>query len=201
MTNTTMSPYPFELSEAVAPVRGRHRELIDAAVAWQQGRDRQTDPDHFALICAAAEHASDPDIAPTRWTRTGTYGAVRCDVPNWCASHGCEWPDAMVDAMWEWLTFLHATGRLDRGSDPLAELRKPLTCYGWLDQDGRPLPEGASRTVECECFLDYRETAELLGELVQLAERTGEDPLDPLRRLLGRETRTPDRWWDDLPTS
>jgi hypothetical protein len=49
---TRQRKYPLtDLS--VAPARARHRALIDAAVAWQAGRAQTTDPDHFALICAA----------------------------------------------------------------------------------------------------------------------------------------------------
>lgn len=190
----TENPRPTALSAAIAPVRERHRELIDAAIAWQTGRDRQTDPDHFALLCAATEH--DPEVTPTRWTRTGTYGVVRCGVPNWCSQHRCMWPEEILDAAWDWFDFLHATGRADPGGDPLAEVRKPLICYGWLDQFGRRLPAGAARQVECECFLPYRETAELLGDLVQEAERSGGDPLEILRRALGRPTSAPGPWDD-----
>jgi hypothetical protein len=93
--------------------------------------------------------------------------------------------------MWAWFDFLHGTGRLDSASDPVAELRKPLACYGWLDQDGRPLPPDATREIPCECLLPYRETVELLDELVRQGERYGEDPLDRLRQLVGRPPQLP----------
>ena len=67
---------------------------------------------------------------------------LRCDVPNWCSLHGCLWPVELAEAMWEWFDFLAGTGRLDPASDPLAELRKPLLCYGGLDERGRLRPEG-----------------------------------------------------------
>lgn len=185
---TTPRNYPLtELSDAVAPARERHRELIDAAVAWQSGRDRPTDPDHFALICAAvgSPHRYDA-VTPVRWTRTGVYGVVRCRIPNWCSVQGTLWPETLCEAMWSWFDFLHGTGRLDPGSDPVAELRKPLACYGWLDQHGRRMPPDAARQIECECFLPYRETATLLAEIVRGCEWSGEDPLDVLRRAAGR---------------
>ena len=195
MTKTPRNNRLIELSTAVAPVREQHRELIDAAIAWQSGRDRQTDPDHYALICAGVGH--DAENTPTRWTRTGTNGVVRCGIPNWCSLHRCLWPEEILHAVWDWFDFLHDTGRMDADSDPVAELRKPLACYGGLDQDGHPL-DGAPRQVECECFLPYRETTALLADLVRQAERSGEDPLDPLRRAAGRSTRSPGRWeWDD----
>jgi hypothetical protein len=176
-----------DLSVAVAPARARHRALIDAAVAWQAGRAPTTDPDHFALICAATGDGRTGEAAsPTRWTRTGVYHTVRCDIPNWCSTQRTIWPETICEALWGWLDFLHSTGMLAPSSDPIAELRKPLACYGWLDQHGRRMPSGAEPEIECECFLPYRETAELLGELVRRSEYTGEDPLDALRRAVGR---------------
>ena len=178
--------YPStELADAVAPARERHRALIDAACAWQAGRERRTDPDHFALICAGADVAWDDAVTPTRWTRTAAHHVMRCDIPNWCSSQRCRWPETLPEAMWEWFTFLHETHRLHPRSDPAAELRKPPACYGWLDEHGRKLPPDAERVIECECFVPYRETAALLGELARRGERRGEDPLDALRRAAG----------------
>ena len=187
MDGMTTPKYPLtELSDAVAPARERHRRLIDSAAAWSASHGRHTDPDHFALVCAGAENAwRPPDQTLTRWTRTGTHHVVRCDIPNWCSMNSTLWPASICEDLWDWFDFLHATGRLDSRSDPVAELRKPLACYGWLDQDGRRLPQGAERQIPCECFLPYRETAELLGEIVLRCERSGEEPLDVLRRAAG----------------
>jgi hypothetical protein len=196
----TDTPHLVPLSIAVAPDRERHRVLVDAALAWQEGRPRRTDPDLFALICAAADGGFG-DVAPTRWTRTGTSHFLRCDLPNWCSLRRCLRPDGEVAALWEWIDFLHGTGRLDPGSDPVAEIRKPLCCAGWLDQDGAALPHDAPRQVECECFLPYREGALLLGELAQAATDRGEDILDVVRRALGRplhRSRWPDGPYPEL---
>lgn len=195
MTNTD-GTHLTELADAVAPVRERHPALLEAARSWQAGSAQQTDPGLFALICAAAD--ASPDVTPTRWTRTGTYVLVRCGIANWCSRNRCLWPDGTVEALWAWFDFLHRTGRMDAASDPIAELRKPLACYGGLDQNGATLPDGAEREIECECMLPYRETAELLSELVRIAECEGQDPLDPLRRLVGRpEVRPREAAWSD----
>lgn len=186
----TDTPYPVPLATVVAPERQRHRALVEAAAAWQEGRPRRTDPDLFTLLCAAAEESH--AMTPTRWTRTGTAHFLRCDLLNWCSARRCAWLDGTIPALWEWFDFLHDTGRFDPASDPVAELRKPLCCAGWLDQDGRPLPHDEPRQVECECFLPYREGALLLGALAQSAVDRGEDVLDPLRRALGR--RRPTGW-------
>ncbi len=189
------SPYVVPLAEALAPIRSTYRELVDAAVTWQAGRERHTAPDAFTLICLGADHGLD-DTRATRWTRTGVHHVMRCDIPNWCSLHRCLWPAQLAEAMWDWFDFLDETGRLDPASDPLCELRKPLLCYGGLDQRGRPLPEGAKSTVECECFLPYRETMEIFQKLARDAEYSGRDVLDPLRQLVGRPTRPP--WWEGL---
>lgn len=198
MTNTENAPHLIPLAQALTPIRDLYRNLVDEATAWQADRRRHADPDHFALICVGADRGYDGETAPTRWTRTGAYHVLRCDIPNWCSLNRCLWPRELPEAMWDWFDFLDETGRLDPASDPLGELRKPLLCYGGLDQRGRPLPAGALRTIECECFLPYRETAEILGELLRQAEHHGTDPLDPLRRLVGRPTGGPPRWYEPL---
>lgn len=201
MTNMRKFPNRMTLSEAVAPERARYRDLVDAACVWQAGRTRQIDPDLFTLICIGADDRFDHDTTPVRWTRVAVSGIARCAINNWCVMQGCLVPDDVPEAMWEWFEFLHATGRLHTDSDPLAELRKPLACIGWLDEQGRRLPPEADRVVECECFLPYRETAELPGELARQAERTGEDVLDALRRAVGRPTREAARPWADTDDS
>jgi hypothetical protein len=189
---TKQKKYPLtELSDAVAPVRERHRELLEAARAWQAGLERPTDPDLFAMICAAADEDWDRDLTPTRWERTGVASIARCGIFNWCSRERCLCPEGYLEALWRWFDFLHDTGRMDPRSDPVAELRKPLSCYGGFDQDGRELPRGAQRQIECECHLPYRETAELLSMLVLQCERGGEDPLRVLRR---RITEPDPRW-------
>ena len=182
---------PQNSYRALGPIRDVYAHLLTEAARWQDGRDRRTDPDHFTLICVATDSGFGDRVSPTRWTRTDVYHVLRCDIPNWCSTERCLWPLELPQAMWSWFDFLHGTGRLDPASDPVAELRKPLACYGWLDQDGRPMPPDAQRWVACECLLPYRETTELLTELVRQSERFGEDPLDRLRWLVGRPPRWP----------
>lgn len=178
MTNLTT------LTAALTPVRELYTGLIDDALSWQRetGRKPRTDPDHFALLCVAADAAGDAELSPTRWSRTTSFDLLRFHVPNWCALAGCMWPVQLPEVMWEWFDFLDESGRLHPASDPLCELRKPLFCYAGLDQRGVRLPSGAPRVVECECFLPYRETMELIREI----SPEGTDPLEPLRRLAGR---------------
>jgi len=95
--------------------------------------------------------------------------------------------------MWEWFDFLADTGRLDPASDPPAELRKPLLCYGGLDLRGRLRGPDAPAPVECECHLPYRETVQLLNRLGRQCEYSGQSPVDVLRALVGEGPRHPGR--------
>jgi hypothetical protein len=179
------------LAEALGPIREVYGHLLTEAAHWQDGRPRRADPDHFALICVASDAGFGQTVSPTRWARTDVYHVLRCDIPNWCSLHGCLWPAEIAEALWDWFGFLAETGRLDAGSDPLWELRKPLLCYGGLDEHGRTLPDGAPRPVECECHLPYRETVQLLNRLGRQCEYRGQSPLDVLRSLVGEGPRHP----------
>jgi hypothetical protein len=159
-----LTPWP----DAVAPVRKRFGELIDAACRWHIDRDNEVDPDLFALVCAASlrfdEDGPASHLAPLVWTRIGMRGVLWAGFPNWCAMNSATmWPLEAIPATWQWLDFLHHTGRLDPRSDPLWELRKPLICYGGLDFDGRPRPEDDPSPIPCECYLPYRKTANYLN--------------------------------------
>jgi hypothetical protein len=185
------------LAEALGPIRDVYQHLIIDAVRWQDGRPRRTDPDQFTLICVATDAGFGGSVSPTRWVRTDVYHVLRCDVPNWCSLHRCLWPAELPEAMWEWFDFLAETGRLDRASDPLWELRKPLLCYGGLDDRGRlraevsPVSDSDRPTVACECHLPYRETTELLNRLGLQCEYRGQSPVDVLRALVGEGPRHP----------
>ena len=181
------------LSEALGPIRDVYAHLLTEAARWQDGRDRRTDPDHFALICVATDAGFGDRVSPTRWTRTDVYHVLRCDIPNWCSLHRCLWPLEVVEAMWEWFDFLAGTGRLDPASDPPAELRKPLLCYGGLDERGRLRTGDGPAPVECECHLPYRETVQLLNRLGRQCEYSGRSPVDVLRSLVGEGPRHPGR--------
>jgi hypothetical protein len=83
-------------------------------------------------------------------------------------------------ALWRFLDFMVASERLDRDSDPIEELRKPLMCYGGLDRSGRerdhdatagegvgPDADAADPPIRCECYVRYRGPTH--GELTDLA--------------------------------
>ena len=100
--------------------------------------------DVLALILAATEEADGRDVSPRRWSRTGVNAVLSVHVFNWCSMHRTLAPDGVPEALWTYLDFLVASGRIDPESDPLRELRKPLRCYGGLDEEGRPQRERGS---------------------------------------------------------
>jgi hypothetical protein len=189
------------LPDALGPIREVYSHLLTPAAVWQEGRPRRTDTDHFALICVATDSGFCGDATPTRWSRTEVYQVLRCNIPNWCSLHRCLWPAELPEAMWDWFDFLTDTGRLDSASDPPAELRKPLQCYGGLDDRGRPRPDDVPRAIPCECHLPYRETAELLNRLGMQCEQQGRYLMDVLRAFVGEGPRYPDQdqRYDDGP--
>jgi hypothetical protein len=117
------------------------------------------DLDVAALICAAA-----PD--PFDWSRTGIYEFLCSYAWNWCSLRSTLFPEAVAETLWGWFDFLAEHDLLDPGSDPVAELRKPLLCYGGLDGEGNPRPADVPRSGSCECFVTYRGPTH--GELARI---------------------------------
>jgi len=175
-----VTPVSFvPVTEAVRPWRQRHRPLLAELGAWALSRGRSVDLDLVALILAAREAGFDK-APPGSWTRTGVHHCLSVDVPNWCSRAQVLWSDGVPTAVWQLLDFLVATNRLDRRSDPIDELRKPLMCYGGLDRSGREREHGVEAgdlaeagvdtddpPIRCECYIRYRGPTH--GELADLA--------------------------------
>ncbi len=158
------------LATAVEPWRRRHRQMLAELRAWALERGRPVDPDLVALILAARE--AGPDDEPLgQWTRTGINRCLSVDTFNWCSLGRVLYPDGVPVAFWLFLDFLAETGRLERASDPLDELRKPLICYGGLDRSGRERTgddnDDDRSSLRCECYVRYRGPTH--GELADLA--------------------------------
>jgi hypothetical protein len=136
---------PFR--DAVSDTRRRHQLLITWARRWGLATGQPFDPDLLALVLAAVARWSDH-----AWTRQSVYGVLRCDVFNWCSLNRCLCPEGVPETLWRWLHFLEATDGFQEGDELLADLIKPLLCYGGLDYEGRPRPEGSPRLIECECY-------------------------------------------------
>ena len=167
------------VAEAVRPWRQQHRPLLAELGAWALSCGRSVDLDLVALILAAREAGFD-QAPPGSWTRTGVHRCVSLDVPNWCTGARVHRPVGVPAALWQFLDFMLATERLDRDSDPIDELRKPLICYGGLDRSGRervhdpttgdaagPGGDVDDPPIRCECYVRYRGPTR--GELADLA--------------------------------
>ncbi|MGH9111426.1 MAG: hypothetical protein ACRDZN_03875 [Acidimicrobiales bacterium] len=166
-------PAPVEftpLATAVEPWRQRHGQMLAELRVWALERGRPVDLDVVALILAARE--AGPDDAPLGlWARTGVNRCLSVDTFNWCSLGQVLYPDGVPGTFWLFLEFLADGGRLERASDPLDELHKPLVCYGGLDRSGRePTDDDYDddrSSVRCECQVRYRGPTH--GELTDLA--------------------------------
>ncbi len=167
------------VAEAVRPWRQRHRRLLAELGVWALSCGRSVDLDLVALILGAHETGCRKTPLDS-WTRTGVHRCISVDVPNWCVRASVLCPEGVPAALWQLLDFLVATDRLDRDSDPIDELRKPLMCYGGLDRSGREREHvadtgGAAESgadaddplSRCECYVRYRGPTH--GELADLA--------------------------------
>jgi len=150
------TPVPFRpLAEAVEPVRGRHHDLLAAVARWSLEHGAGIDTDVLALILGAVEEGFER-VTPTLWRRDAIVDTLRTDALNWCSLSHVEPPRTMAATLWRYFDYLHDTGGFDPASDPLAELRKPLRCYGGLDADGNEDPDPNRERPPCECFVPYR---------------------------------------------
>ena len=144
------------LATTVAPWRRRHRALLVELGSWALAQGRPVDLDVTAMLLAAWE---EPPIGPAdrtigMWTRTGVTPLLGVDSFNWCSLGQVLHPEGVPEALWLLLGFLAASGRLDRASDSVEELRKPLYCYGGLDRDRSPSRRGRrARTLRVSCHL------------------------------------------------
>ena len=160
-----MVPSVKSFADAVAPVRARHRGLVAASQSWAMSQQVVLPADLVALIIAVGLQRDSvlAELAPTYWTRLSINQLVMTGLPNWCAAHGVPLPFDAPEAVWSYLDFLVGTGRLHTESDPLTELRRPLRCYGQLDESGRWDPDGDPVSERCECYCPY--TGPTHGEL------------------------------------
>lgn len=156
------------LSAAVAPTRQRHHALVEAARQWALDERSWLPPDLVALIVIGWPYAVEatcedgtllavPDDAEpaTFWTRTLVNALLMEGIPDWCLTHSTVCPHNLPEAIWRFVDFLAATGRLHPDSDPVVELRRPLRCLGQLGDDGR-WDEGLDADPgPCVCFSRY----------------------------------------------
>ena len=146
-------------------------------------------PDHLALILRGCRvrrgSAGGEEVYPTRWTTDGGVPTCCAATSRMGSTERCLWPLEPAARRCGPGRLLHGNRPPGPASDPVAELRKTDGLHGWLDKGRAADAPEAQRWMACECLLPYRETTELLTELVRQSERFGEDAPRPAA-LAGR---------------
>ena len=145
------APTPFEA--IAAPLRARHHDAIRSLATWSLERGRRCDLDVAAACLDALEPLRDAD--GYRLTRPAVTGVLVSEVRNIASAGRALLPEQWPTVLWSVLTWLHDDGRLHARSDPLDVLREPLRCYGMLDEDGHPMPQGDDVDFACQCYVPY----------------------------------------------
>lgn len=139
---------------AVRPLRARHKDELRQLAEWSLAQGRPCDRDAAAL-CLEALGNYRSDSGHVLLDRPTVHRILWADVRNIAQGFSTVAPiDAPVQ-LWNLLGWLDADDRLDQASAPLSVLREPLQCYGGLDADGQPRPEGVESEVPCQCYIPY----------------------------------------------
>jgi len=147
-------PAPF--GDAVTVHRVAHRATLAELAAWALAQGRAVDLDVAALCLSVLDreradegiHLDRPTVNRLMW------GSIR----NEASLLGTWLPRTYVEDLWTVLRFCVATGRLTPGSDAEPLLLEPLQCYGGLDADGLPRPDGVDVDFPCQCYLPHDPT-------------------------------------------
>ena len=142
---------PFD--HAMAPLRARHHGAIVAVQEWALAAGRPLDRDVAALCLDVLE--KDREEEWIRLDRRDVAWLLRGRMHNETSIADTRLPEGWVGDVWTVLRFLVETGRLDPASDPPGPLLEPLQCYGGLDADGWPRPEGVDVDFPCQCYFPH----------------------------------------------
>ncbi len=138
----------------IGPLRARYREDLRRLAEWSLAQGRPCDRDVAALCLEAlADYCS--DTGRVLLDRPTVHRILWADVWNLAQALGTVAPPDSAIQFWTLLGWLDANDRLDPAGAPLAVLREPLQCYGGLDADGQPRPEGAESDIPCQCYIPY----------------------------------------------
>jgi hypothetical protein len=153
MTSDLFNHQPA-LADVVGPVRTRHRGDLRQLGEWSLAQGRPCDRD-VAALCLEALDRYRSHTGQVLLDRPTLHQVVCADVWNIAQLRGAVAPADAPVHMWTVLGWLDADDRLDPSSAPLPVLREPLQCYGGLDADGQPRPEGAESEIPCQCYVPY----------------------------------------------
>jgi hypothetical protein len=138
---------------AVAPLRAKHRADLAGLAAWSLEQGRSCNLDVAALCCELL--AQDLTEHGYRLDRPAVAEVVWPQSRNEASILDTTLPDRWVESFWELLHWLHDSGRVAAGSDPLAALLEPLQCAGGLDGSGKSRPDGEDTAFPCQCFFPH----------------------------------------------
>jgi hypothetical protein len=145
--------YIVPFSDAMAPFRAQHRDLVVGLAEWCLGQGRPCDRDAAALSFEGLTEHEGP----------GGYELDRPDVTRLLSSrlHNLVTiqrgllPEDLPETFWSVLSWVHETGRMSETSAPLEVLLEPLRCYGGLDGKGRPMADGDDIDFGCQCWIPH----------------------------------------------
>ena len=141
MTSAPELPAPIRAHAApTTPAQRSHRRAV---ALWALANGRPLHPDAISAIVGcraalAAEISSEnsqtgpgPDLR-TRWFTEHVGDLLWNDITHWCSARGAIVPTGADAArtLDTYLRYLSAHRLLDRGSDPVAALRRAITEFG-----------------------------------------------------------------------
>jgi hypothetical protein len=141
------------LDEAAAELRTAHRTALAELAGWSLAQGRAVDLDVAALCLEVLERERTEH--GIHLDRLSVNGVMWASIRNEATFRTTSLPETWMEDLWTVLRFFVATGRLTPGSDPEPALLEPLQCYGGLDADGRPRPDGVDVDFFCQCYLPH----------------------------------------------
>jgi hypothetical protein len=142
---------PF--AAVAAPLRAEHRADLRALAEWALAHGRPHDVDSAAFCIDVLDRFRSDGVLVLN--RRDVNHLISCDLRNRSSMERTLLPDELMRDVWTVVRFLHDTGRLGPDSDPLGPLLEPMQCYGGLDDDGEPRPDGVDIDYACQCYLPY----------------------------------------------
>src|SRR5256885_14920977 len=143
--------YIVPFSDAMAPFRAEHRDLVVGLAEWCLGRGRPCNRDAAALSFAGLMERSTPD--GYELDRPTVTSLLTTELHNVAMLRRALLPDDLPETLWSVLVWLHEAGQLSESSAPLDVLLEPLQCYGGLDRNGTQLADDDDIDFGCQCWI------------------------------------------------
>ena len=145
--------YIVPFSDAMAPFRAEHRDLVVGAAEWCLGHGRPCNRDAAALSFEGLRNHEGP--GGYELDRPNVTTLLTAELPNLATLSRALLPEDLPETIWSVLSWVHATDRLSECSAPLEILLEPLQCYGGLDRNGTPMHEDDDIDFGCQCWIPH----------------------------------------------